>query len=151
MTKHKSKQTPRYSFLSICFIWQSSNSDSSHSIYSSSSNLLHFNLSSSPRSFYFRTIAPSWRGFHFPIPKCYSWILLSVWATPFLSISNPFSSTGALIPIALVPEVWHLLKWFSPKEVVAGSQLYHLFQVRLAYYTMSRHKNLDTVELISFI
>lgn len=39
-------QTPKYSFLSICFIWQSSNSDSSHSIYSSSSNLPHVNLSS---------------------------------------------------------------------------------------------------------
>lgn len=70
--------------------------------------------------------------------------------TPFcpstLTITTtPFNGRAALIPTALVPEV------VLPQEAVAGSQLYHLFQGRLAYHTASGDKNLDTVELISFI
>lgn len=121
---HKNRQTPRYSFLSICFIWQSSNSDSSHSIYWSSSNLLHFNLSSSPRSFYFRTIAPSWRGFHLPIPKCYSGILLS----EYLDYHQPLQWNGCTNPNSLGP--WSL----TPPEVVLPKKL----SLSLSFITSSK-------------
>lgn len=86
-TNHKIRQTPRYSFLSICFIWQSSNSDSSHSIYSSSSSLLHFNLSLSPK-FLLQNHCSTMEEFPFLTFKCYSWILLSV-QVPWLS-STPW-------------------------------------------------------------
>lgn len=101
-TNHKIRQTPRYSFLSICFIWQSSNSDSSHSIYSSSSSLLHFNLSLSP-SFYFRTIAPSWRSFHFRLLDAtpgYSFL------SEYLGYHQPLQWNGCTTPTSLGP--WSL-------------------------------------------
>lgn len=59
---------------------------------------------------------------------------------------NGCTNPNSLGPWSLTPPEVVL-----PKKVVAGSQLYYFFQVRLAYYTVSRDKNLDTVELVSFI
>lgn len=69
----------------------------------------------------------------------------------YLDYHQPLQWNGCTNPNSLGP--WSLTppEVVLPKKVVARSQLYHLFQVRLAYYTVSRDKNLDTVELLSFI